>query len=152
MIDTNLRIEKIELVTRGEIAMGSDSYGIRIETNSGNFDNFTKLPVLVGHDDYEGCTEVSTCNRYFLITGAFTTWILDIKDQAISVYKTTIRTEDAEWSEEQAIFGKHRHHISSFDRHYYLQFPFVDKDKFEAVYQNYTTLRIRQIYEATHAL
>jgi hypothetical protein len=152
MTDADPKLEKIELVPIEEIAMGCESYGIRIETNFGVFENFANLPVVVGHGDYERCTELSSCSRYYRIKGAFTTWILDIQNQSISVYETTIRTEGNEWSEEQAIFGQQRHHISGFGRHYYLQFPFVGKNEFDNVYQDFTTFRIKQIGEATRAL
>jgi hypothetical protein len=151
-MEADSEIESIELVPIQEVAMGCESYGIRIRTRFGNIENFSNLPVVVGHDDHSKCTEISSCKQYLCIRGAFTTWIVDLKSQTISVYKTTIRTQGNEWSEEQAVFGKIRHHISSFNRHYYLQFPFVEKSKFENVYKKYEALREKQIEEASNAL
>lgn len=145
------RIKKIEFVPMGEIAMGCEAHGIRIETEYGNFENLARVPVLVGRQDPDGCTELSSCKRYLRVHGAFTTWILDIESQSISVYRTTIRTPDREWSEEQAIYGKQRVHLRGFKQHYHLQFPFVAKADFDSIYQQYEELRQRQIKEASDA-
>ncbi len=75
-----------------------------------------------------------------------------MKNQTVSVYKTTIKTENNEWSEEQAIYGRDKTHLNGFNRHYYLQFPFVKKDEFESVYESYKILRQHQIEEAACAL
>ena len=144
--------EKIEIIPLGEIRMGCDAYGIVIKTNSGNFDIFKKTPIMIGHTDHSRCIEESKCNDYLLVKGEFGTYILDIKNQSISVYKATIRTFNNEWSEEQAIYGKERTHINGFDRHYYLQFPFVKKELFPEVFAKYEALRARQIEEAVNAL
>jgi len=152
MPDTESIVESIELVPIHEVAMGCESYGIRIKTKNGDFDNFSNLPVIVGHDDPARCTEESSCGKYYRVSGAFTTWILDLQNQSICVYKTTIRTPEYEWSEEQAIYGKDRLHISTFTRHYYLQFPFVGKTEFEEFYNKYVSMRIKQITQAANAL
>lgn len=71
--------------------MGCDAYGISIKTNFGDFDIFKDVPIFIGHTDYLKCIEQSKCSRYLCLKGAFGTYILDIKDQSISVYKTTLR-------------------------------------------------------------
>lgn len=132
--------------------MGCDAYGVIIKTNFGDFYIFRDAPILIGHTDYSKCIEQSTCTRYLLLRGAFGTYILDIKDQSISVYKATIRGSNNEWSEEQAIFGKDKNHINGFSRNYYLQFPFVQQQLFHEIFGKYETLRIQQINSAVNAL
>lgn len=145
-------VEEIELNPLGEIRMGCDAYGVVIKTNFGNFDLFKDTPVLIGHTDHSKVIIPSKCKRYLLVKGCFGTYILDIKDQSISVYKTTIRGAGNEWSEEQAIFGKDKTHIKGFDQTYYIQFPFVRQAKFNEVLSKYESLRKKQIEAAVNAL
>jgi hypothetical protein len=145
-------LENIELHPLGEIRMGCDAYGITIKTNFGDFDVFEDVPILIGHIDHSRCIEQSSCKRYILLKGEFGTYILDIKDQSISIYKTTIRGTNNEWSEEQAIFGKDKTHINGFSLHYYLQFPFVRQQKFNEILEKYEALRKEQIKVAVNAL
>lgn len=145
-------LEGVELNPLGEIRMGCDAYGVTLKTSFGDFDVFKNIPILIGHTDHSKCIEQSKCNRYLLLSGEFGTYVLDIKDQSISVYKTTIRGENNEWSEEQAIFGKDKTHINGFSRHYYLQFPFVRQASFYEVLGKYEVLRKEQIHAAVDAL
>ena len=145
-------LENVELNPLGEIRMGCDAYGITIKTNFGDFDVFKDVPVLIGSTDYSKYIEHSSCKRYLLLKGEFGTYILDIKDQSISVYKTTIRSSNGEWSEEQAIFGKDKTHINGFSCHYYLQFPFVTQQSFYKTLGKYEALRRVQIEAAVNAL
>lgn len=101
----------------GEIAMGAEAYGVTIKTNYGDFDLFAETPVLVGSDDARSRLEISKCGNYAKLEGAFSTWVLDIRNHSVSVLKATIRTENDEWCEEQAIFGSSRAHLNGFKRH-----------------------------------
>lgn len=143
---------EIELNLLGEIRMGCDAYGVVIKTNFGCFEIFKDIPVLIGHTDHSKCISQSECKRYLLVKGGFGTYILDIKEQSISIYKTTIRGKNNEWSEEQAIFGKDKTHIKGFDQTYYLQFPFVRQAQFNEVFSKFECLRKRQIEAAVNAL
>ncbi|MFG1488451.1 hypothetical protein ABMA58_04310 [Oceanospirillum sp. HFRX-1_2] len=145
-------VEHIALIPLGEIRMGCDAYGMLITTNFGVFDFLKNKPVLIGTQDHSRIIEQSSCKRYLLIKAAFTTYILDIKEQAISVYKTNIRGSSGEWCEEHAVYGKKNEHIKGFSTHYFLQFPFVKQDKFDQVLAGYESLRRRQIEEAVNAL
>lgn len=145
-------LEEIELNPLGEIRMGCDAYGVVIKTNFGCFDIFKDTPVLIGHTDHSKCITQSECKRYLLVKGSFGTYILDIKEQSISIYKTTIRGKNNEWSEEQAIFGKDKTHIKGFDQTYYLQFPFVRQAQFNEVFSKFECLRKQQIEAAVNAL
>ena len=145
-------VEDIELNPLGEIRMGCDAYGVVIKTNFGVFDLFKETPILIGNTDHSRVIIHSKCHRYLLLKGSFGTYILDIKDQAISIYKTTIRGAGSEWSEEQAIFGKGKTHIKGFNQTYYLQFPFVRQEQFNEVLSKYESLRKKQIEEAVNAL
>lgn len=145
-------VEHIALIPLGEIRMGCDAYGVIITTNFGVFDFLKDKQVLIGSQDYSRIIEQSSCKRYLLIKAAFTTYLLDIKEQAVSVYKTSIRGSSGEWCEEQAIYGKKSEHIKGFSAHYFLQFPFVKQDKFDLVFAGFERLRRRQIEEAVNAL
>lgn len=145
-------LEDVELNPLGEIRMGCDAYGITIKTNFGDFYIFKDVPILIGHTDSSKCIEQSECKRYIALEGAFGTYILDIKDQSVSVYRTTIRGSNNEWSEEQAIFGKDKTHINGFSCHYYLQFPFVRQQSFYEMLNKYEALRKKQIEVAVNAL
>lgn len=145
-------LESVELNPLGEIRMGCDAYGMTLKTNFGDFDLFKDTLILIGHTDCSKHIEQSTCKRYVLLKGEFGIYILDIKDQSISIYKTTIRGENNEWSEEQAIFGKDKIHINGFSRQYYLQFPFVRQASFYKVLGKYELLRKEQIQAAVNAL
>ncbi|MBR7630936.1 hypothetical protein KAT72_18400 [Aeromonas popoffii] len=145
-------VEEIELNPLGEIRMGCDAFGVVIKTNFGNFDLFKNTPIIIGNTDHSKVIVQSKCKRYLLVKGSFDTYILDIKDQSISIYKKTIRGTGNEWSEEQAIFGKDKTHIKGFDQTYYLQFPFVRQSEFNAVLSKYESLRKAQIEVAVNAL
>lgn len=145
-------VEEISLNPLGEIAMGCEAYGVVIRTNFGNFDVFRDIPILVGHTNHSKCIIQSECNDYILILGSFGQYILDIKDQTISIYKITIRGSDNEWCEENPIFGKDRIHIKGFSKHYYLQFPFVRQSQFNEVLSKYESLRRIQIEVAVNTL
>ena len=132
--------------------MGCDAYGVVIKTNFGDFDIFKDTPILIGHTDHSKCIEKSECNRYLLLKGEFGKYIIDIKDQSISVYRITIRGINNEWSEEQAIYGKDKCHIKGFSHHYYLQYPFVRQASFYEVLGKYEALRKQQIEAAVNSL
>ena len=83
-------VEDIVLNPLGEILMGCYAYGFVIKTNFGNFVIFKETPILIGHTDHSKCIAQSDCKRYLLVKGGFGTYILDIKDQSISINKTTI--------------------------------------------------------------
>jgi hypothetical protein len=145
-------VEKIELIPLGEIRMGCDAYGVVINTNFGCFDIFADVPVLIGHTETSRCITQSSCKRYILIEGEFGTYFLDIKDQTISIYKTTIRGVSNTWSEEQAIYGCEQIHIKGFSKTYYLQFPFVKQSEFNLVKKKFESMRKQQIREAVNAM
>ena len=145
-------LEQVELNPLGEIRMGCNAYGLQIKTNFGDFELFKDVPILIGHTDYSKCIEQSECQRYLLLRGGFGIYILDIKDQSISIYKLTIRGENNELSEENPIFGKEKQHISGFSKSYFLQFPFVKKTEFNNVLSKFETLRKKQINELVNAL
>ena len=152
MMKRDAIIENIQIHPMGEIRTGCEAFGITISTNFGVIDVFADSHVLVGHTDRSKCIEQSNCSRYLLLRTAFDTFIIDIKDQAISVYKTTIWGKGNEWTEEQAIYGNEKTHVSGFSRNYYLQFPFVRKAHFKQTFNNFKQMRIEQIATAVAAL
>jgi hypothetical protein len=155
------KFPKIETIPIGEIRMGCEAFGLIIKTAYGDFEIFKDMPILVGSENYQDRIEISSCNKYIKILGSFGVYILDVHDQSVSIYKTTIRAnvidtrgfgEGSEWSEEQAIYGAVKTHIDSFKSHFYLQFPFIKKEHFQSTLESYETLRIKQIKEAVNAL
>ena len=151
-MDAEPKIEDTEIHPLGEIRMGCEAFGVTIKTNYGEFDFLSLIPVAVGKENVRDRLEISSCGRYLKVEGEFATWVLDIRNQSISIYRATIRTENNEWSEEQVIYGNERTHISGFKRHIHLQVPFVEKASFEKIYRNYESLRQNQIIEAASAL
>ena len=131
--------------------MGCEAYGLIINTNFGSFEQFSKTPILIGSENYSRCIEHSSCKNYILIRGEFHVYILNLMEQTISIYKATIRGVENTWSEEQAIYGNKKYHIGSFSRQYYLQFPFVHKEKFLSFLGKYEALRREQISAAVNA-
>ena len=132
--------------------MGCEAYGLTIKTNYGEFDLLSTMPVIVGEESFKDRIELSSCGQYIKVEGEFATWILDIRNQSISIYRATVKTINSEWSEEQVIYGNEKTHISGFKKHIYLQFPFIEKANFETVYKAYEALRQKQISDATGAL
>ena len=145
-------VEEVELKPLGEFRMGCDAYGIIIKTNFGHIETFKDVPIMIGQTDSSKCIEQSACTRYLSIKGAFSTYIVDIKDQAISIYRTTMRGLNNELCDENPIYGTETHHIKGLRRHYYLQFPFVGKDRFFQIFADYEVIRRRQIKELRDAL
>ena len=147
-------LKTVELYPLGEAAMGCPSYGMTINTNFGSIDCFKEIRIVIGSENYRKQIEQSACSRYLRLWSDFGTYIIDIKDQSISVFQITVRGDDGEWSEEQAVFGSQTEHVKGFSdrRTYYLQFPFVRKDKFLEVLTEYTELRKKQMAEARNAI
>ncbi|CAH8188420.1 hypothetical protein [Vibrio aestuarianus] len=144
-------VEKIESVSLGEFRMGCEGYGLIISTTHGIIDVFKDEIISVNSQDSERIVMHSKCDDFLLINGEFDQYIVDIKGQRISVYRTTIRTSGI-WSEEIAIFGKEKTHINGFSRHYYLQFPFVIQQDFKRTLSRYKSLREQQLLEMESAL
>ncbi|WP_415753803.1 hypothetical protein [Pseudomonas leptonychotis] len=155
------KLPKIETIPIGEVRMGCEAFGLIIKTAYGDFEIFKDMPILVGSENYQDRIEISSCNKYIKVLGSLGVYILNVQDQSVSIYKTTIHAnvidtrdfgEGTEWSEEQAIYGKVKTHINSFKNHFYLQFPFVKKEHFHSTLVNYEKLRIKQIKDAVNAL
>lgn len=132
----------------GEFRMGCEAFGLTINTPYGHFELFKEMPILINTTHYNNAVELSTCQRYLLLHGAFDLFILDLQEQRVSVYRVTIRTPEGRWSEEQAIYGDETMHLNGFSRHYYLQFPFVEQSHFLAVFNQFKAMRIQQIQQA----
>jgi len=145
----------------GEFRMGCDAYGLVVSSARGTFRALEAAPVFVGNEDTDKALELSTCDRYLIVGGAFATYVLDLEDTSISLFKVTIRKrirsenpyEDfSVWSEENPIYQKHNLHLNGKSgRHYFLQFPFVRDEDFNASFDIYHALRVRQILEARKA-
>lgn len=142
----------VELNGLGEIRMGAEAFGLKITTDIGEFNCLWDEPVLVGNDDYSKFIEKSSDGSLLCVSGQFATYILNLKENTLSLYKVTVRGKNNEWSEETPIFGSEKTHISGFKKHYYIQFPFVKDGDLNAHLSKYIQLRQSQIEEAANAL
>ena len=143
---------KVEINGLGEIRMGAEAFGLKVITETGEFNSLWDEPVLVGDDDYSKVIEKSNDGNALCINGQFATYILNLKENTISLYKVTVRGSNNEWSEETPIFGPDKTHISGFKKHYYIQFPFVKDIELHTYVSKYVQLRQTQIEEAVNAL
>ncbi len=143
---------KVDLNGLGEIRMGAEAFGLRVTTEVGEFNCLWDEPVLVGDDDYSKVIEKSNDGYTLCINGQFATYILNLKENTIALYKVTVRGKNNEWSEETPIFGSEKTHLSGFKKHYYIQFPFVKDNELNEYVSKYVQLRQAQIEEAVNAL
>lgn len=140
--------------------MGCTAYGLLVRTSQGEFRAMETTPVLVGCDDLSQALELSTCGRYLIVHGSFSTYVLHLEEISISLFKSVIRErihaphEDFTiWSEENPIYGRDSFHLDgTTGKHYFLQFPFVRDKEFNKVFGNYHSLRVKQILEARKAI
>ncbi|MCZ4371292.1 hypothetical protein O4H50_05765 [Vibrio diazotrophicus] len=144
-------VENIEFVPLGEIRMGCEGYGLIIYTVHGVIDVFKDEIISVNSQDSERVVMLSKCGEFLMVNGEFGQYIVNIREQRISVYRITIRSNSI-WSEEIAVFGKEKTHINGFSRHYYLQFPFIIQQDFQKTLSRYKSLRERQLLEMESAL
>src|SRR5258708_1364961 len=102
---------QIQLVPLGEFRMGAEGFGVRVYADSGNVEClsdeivFSKPPEAVTSNWHEAFLDSSFDGIFLIIRGIFTTFVLNLENLSLSLFKDTIRTEDGVWCEETAIFG-----------------------------------------------
>lgn len=132
----------------GEIRMGADAYGIAIECNGTTMDALWETPVIVTSASPTVDTEESADGRYLVVSGFFATYIFDLIDLTISLFRATIRNRHGICLEENPILGTDVRHFNGVSgNHYYIQFPFVSSDEFNGTLQKYERKRLIQISE-----
>jgi hypothetical protein len=146
---------RFTIIPLGEFRMGTEGFGVQIQTPDGRIESLANEIVFhrPGHADeesgwHEHFLDSSADGRFLIIEGAFSTFVVDLEELTLSLYKDTIRSIDKIWSEETPIYGEDTFHINGKRRHYYLQFPFIEDPDFPRHRSAYHALRLRQISEA----
>jgi hypothetical protein len=134
--------------------MGVEGYGASIIAKGKSIRCFEKEIVFAkprdakSSDWWEEFVEFAAEQRFLLLHGVFSTYVVDVENCSISLFKDTIRAPEGIWCEETPIFGSDTCHVSGTRRHYYLQFPFLSEADFVAQRSIYHELRRQQIKEA----
>jgi hypothetical protein len=136
----------------GEFRMGASGVGITFIIGSNEHDALSDIIVFCNEteESVENNFTYSTDGRHVIVKGIFDTFVIDLKKEEISLFKTTVRRKQT-WSEELAIFGNTTRHINAADgTHYYIQFPFVPFSKFKHTHDEFKSIRRKQLYEITN--
>ena len=142
-----------EITDLGEFRMGCEGHGIVFVIDGTRYDALAKQIVFcnVTRESVSEYLCYSRDRRYLIAKGIFDTYVIDLSERLISLYKVTVRDSEI-WSEETAVWGAKRTHVSGEDgNHYYIQFPFVPFSDFMSLRQNYTFKRIAQLRDQTNA-
>ena len=130
----------------GEIRMGMDAYGITLKKNDRIMKALANEQVF---DSPKPSVELATESRsntdYLILHGLFATYVVDLAEWKLSLFRATIRGQTF-WTEENPIYGRNEKHLNGQSgRHYFVQFPFVSDNDFLKVWQQYHEKRVRQI-------
>lgn len=143
--------EKYKLLyeIKGEFKMGVDGYSLIVLDEDGNIfsDYFKDRYAWVGHITKENPPHFFDKNESFLIIkdNHNATYVLDLENKLLSLYKTTIRTFSGEVCNENAIWGNEKMRIHLPEDVLYIQFPFLSLSEFDQVVKRYTEIRKTQI-------
>ncbi len=140
---------KYKIHNLGEFRMGAEGFGISFIFDDKIYDFLSDLVVFcnVTNESVTKHLTYSIDNKYLIVKGIFDTYVIDVYEREISLYKVTIRTNQI-WSEETAVWGSQVRHINGGDgSHYYIQFPFVPFNCFNRKREEFETLRIKQLNE-----
>jgi hypothetical protein len=139
---------EFEFNYNSEIRMGTDGWGLVIKKDDVIIDVLKKEFVFIGVEPKADKPFIvkSTDRRYYIIKGYFFTYIFDTEQNAFSLYKATVRSEDGIWCQETPVWGKDAYHLNGEDgEHYYLQFPFIPHTMFKKRWEQYSKKRLDQI-------
>lgn len=132
----------------GEIRMGADAYGISIDCEGKAIKCLWETPVIVTAGDPTIDSEESSDGNYLIVKGAFATYLFDLTEMTISMFKATIRGRDGIWTEENPILGTEvRHFNGTSGKHYYVQYPFLGDFEFNRVWKRYEEKRLEQLHQ-----
>jgi len=135
----------------GEFRMGAEGFGITLIFDDQRCDILSKTIVFcnVTQETVKGYFVYSADRKHVIIKGIFDTYVINVPNREIALFRITVHDSDV-WSDESAIWGSNRRHVSGADgSHYYVQFPFVPFESFEAFRHKYETMRRQQISELT---
>jgi hypothetical protein len=142
----------VNTVPLGEIRMGCEAWGLSIRVNDFEFTAIKSEPVLVNTGDWSRRVQESRCGQYLIVEAQFFTFVLNIEEKTVSLFRATIRGPNSIWCEETPIYKSDSCHVDRVDgRHCYLQFPFVPDSAFWDTFRIYEKLRLAQIQHAHDA-
>lgn len=139
---------KIETNCLGEFRMGVNGHGLSVMCRKGRFSALRSVIVLASSDPDSPpvSTDLSTDGRYLVVNGDFATYVFDLDEIKISLYRATVRGAEGVWCEENPIQGREVTHFNvQSGRHYYIQFPFIGDAEFNDAWSRYLAKRLVQI-------
>jgi hypothetical protein len=128
--------------------MGVCGHGLSVICRNGRFSALRDVIVFASSDPDSPpvATDLSTDDRYLVVNGEFATYVFDLDEMKISLYRATVHGDEGVWCEENPIQGKEVAHFNTQSgRHYYIQFPFVGDAEFNNVWSQYLAKRLVQI-------
>jgi len=139
---------RFEYKELGEFKMDVPGWGIRIINKDKIIDALADKYVFIGHKTDPTKITHSKDNRYYFIHGDFKdTYVFDSEENKFSMH--TIRTYvEGRYlvGHEMAIMGEETLHLDdSNNKHYFIQFPFVECDQLHKTIEKYFLERRKQI-------
>ena len=142
---------RIELHEIGEFRMGAWAFGVTIFSGSTVISCLENIHVFSGSMESPDISELvdeDPEQNTIVLIGTFSSFVIDLNNAKLSLFKHTIRDSSGIWCEETPIYKDKQVHVSSkFGKHYYVQFPFYNQEQFNAKVQSYEQLRLTQIKE-----
>ena len=140
---------KYTITNLGEFRMGAEGHGLILYINGHSYDALADSIVFCNVNQQEAgkFIDYSCDDNYLIIKGFFDTYIIDLKNATISLFRITLR-DIGMWCEESPIYGNIQTHINGKNgKHYFIQFPFIPFASFNKIKEQYIVLRIHQINE-----
>ncbi|MFJ2710774.1 hypothetical protein ACIOZM_07755 [Pseudomonas sp. NPDC087346] len=141
----------------GEFRMGAEGWGLLLQgPDNKTIQYFTDQIILVNDDDgtrANACIHLSTDGNYgYFCTAVDSCWVIDFKCAMIAPHRVSIHHYHEVYDEsialyEQPAFKRVRQYISVIGKHIYLTFPFTKDEDFPKVWNEYVSIRRRQLDE-----
>ncbi|VVQ05584.1 hypothetical protein [Pseudomonas fluorescens] len=141
----------------GEFRMGAEGWSLSLQGPDGrNIHYFADQIVLVNDDDgtqANSCLHLSTDGVYgYLSTAVDSCWVIDFSRCMIAPHRVNIRHYHDTYDEsvaayEQPAFKRTRQYISVVGKYIYLTFPLTKDEDFPKVWEEYLSIRRRQLDE-----
>ncbi|PMW93491.1 hypothetical protein C1X59_29745 [Pseudomonas sp. FW215-R2] len=146
-----------EFNNTGEFHMGAEGWGLLLTGPNQNRINYFNDQVVLVNDD-EGvharsCIRLSDNGVYgYLTTAVDSSWVIDFSRGMIAPHRISIHQRHDGYDEtvsvhEQPAFKRTRQYLSVSGKHIYLTFPFTRDEDFPTVWEEYLSIRRRQIDE-----
>ncbi|MHA3736981.1 hypothetical protein ACXR0M_15120 [Pseudomonas sp. Eth.TT006] len=141
----------------GEFRMGAEGWSLLLQgSDDRSIRYFADQIVLVNDDDgtqANSCMQLSDDGVYgYLSTTMDSGWVIDFAQCMIAPHRVSIRHHHDAYDEsvavyEQPAFKRARQYISVIGRHIYLTFPLTKDEDFPKIWEEYLSLRKRQLDE-----